>query len=63
MGVLSAVSLIISMVSFIFSIALLINEVVFKGVRKMKEIKLRPILILFITYFLFFVLFLVFQNR
>jgi len=54
MGVLSAVSLIISMVSFIFSIALLINEVVFKGVRKMKEIKLRPILILFITYFFIF---------
>lgn len=62
MGVLSAVSLIISMVSFIFSIALLINEVVFKGMRKIKEIRLRPILMLFIAYFIFFVLFLMLQN-
>ncbi|WP_428909560.1 hypothetical protein [Niallia sp. Krafla_26] len=63
MDALVAISLIISMVCLVSSVALLINEVVFKGLRKIKEIKLRPIMILFILYIVFFALFLIFQNN
>ncbi|GEL76497.1 hypothetical protein [Tenuibacillus multivorans] len=59
---LESIFLILAIASFALSISLLIYEAIFKGIRNIKEMKLKPVKILFLIYVISIVGFLITIN-